>query len=152
MGTSVPFLKRISMETHEMPVTKLRKEPKTKKEIESERSKDHELVRGIFRFHEVPGGTTTVAFRKYKGDEIWQRKMTDGEVYSIPLMVAVHLNKNCWYPVHDFQVDDMGRQIHQFRIAKKVRRMSFQSLEFVDTTDITPVGEATIYTAERIGM
>ncbi len=126
-------------------------DPVTREELARERSKDHEQVRGIFRFHEVPGGTMTFPFRKYKGDEIMSFTMRDGEIYTIPLMVAKHLNKNCWYPIHDYQMDDMGRFANEYRIEKKVRRVSFQSLEFVDTDDITPVGEATIYTATRIG-
>jgi hypothetical protein len=141
------------MENSVQPIKKMtKKEPITKKQMADERAKDHEMVRGIFRFHEVPGGSANVVYRKYKDDEIWQMAMKDGEVYSIPLMVARHLNKNCWYPEHDHGVDEMGRLNHQFRVSKKIRRMSFQSLEFIDTEDITPVGEATIYTAERIGM
>lgn len=126
-------------------------DPLTGATLADERAKDHEQVRGIFRFHEVPGGVMTFPFRKYKGDEIMSFTMRDGEIYTIPLMVAKHLNKNCWYPVHDYQMDDMGRFANEYRIDKKIRRVSFQSLEFVDTDDITPVGEATIYTAHRIG-
>jgi hypothetical protein len=141
------------MENQVQTVKKMtKKEPITKKEMAEMRAKDHEMVRGIFRFHEVPGGSMNVVFRKYKDDEIWQMPMKDGEVYSIPLMVAKHLNKNCWYPIHEYDQDEMGRHNNQYRIEKKVRRCSFQSLEFIDTEDITPVGEATIYTAERIGM
>ena len=131
---------------------KSKKQPKSASKIEEERARDHEIVRGIFRFHEVPGGTMTFVFRKYKGDEIFQKTLVDGQIYNLPLMVAKHLNKNCWYPVHDFEVDDYGRQLHKYRISKKIRRCSFQSLEFVDTDDITPEGEATVYTAENIGQ
>jgi hypothetical protein len=128
-----------------------KKQPVTTKQLKSERDKDREKVRGIFRFHEVPGGTMTFVYKKYKGDPVEKFTLVDGEIYTIPLGVARHLNKNCWYPVHDYQVDDMGRFVNQFRVSKKVRRCSFQSLEFVDSDDITPVGEATIYTAENIG-
>lgn len=137
------------MQTQEIRTAK--REPLSKKQMEIERTKDHENVRGIFRFHEVPGGTMSFVFKKYKGDEVLNYSLKDGEVYTIPLMVARHLNKNCWYPIHDYEVDEFGKFNNGYRIQKKVRRCSFQSLEFIDTDDITPVGEATIYTAERIG-
>jgi len=128
-----------------------RREPLTKKQQEANYAKDHENVRGIFRFHEVPGGTMTFVFRKYKEDEVMSFTMVDGQIYNIPLMVAKHLNKDCWYPVHDYEIDEMGKFNNTYRISKRTRRISFQSLEFVDTDDITPVGHATIYTAEHIG-
>ena len=137
--------------TPENVTPKAKKAPKSAKEMKSEQERDQEVVRGIFRFHEVPGGTLSFVYKKYKGEEVKHFTMKDGEVYSIPLGVAKHLNKNCWYPVHDHKVDDFGKFTNEYRVAKKVRRVSFQSLEFVDTDDLTPVGEATIYTAERIG-
>ena len=125
--------------------------PASKKNRDDEYARDHEVVRGIFRFHEVPGGTMTFVFKKYKGDEVLSYTMADGQIYSIPLMVAKHLNKNCWYPVHDYEVDEFGKFTNNYRIQKKVRRCSFQSLEFIDDEDITPIGEATIYTAHSLG-
>lgn len=129
-----------------------KKDPVTSKELKMQRDKDREPVRGIFRFHEVPGGTMSFVFKKYKGDHVEKFTLVDGQVYTIPLGVAKHLNKNCWYPVHDYQMDENGKFTREYRVSKKVRRCSFQSLEFVDVDDITPEGEATIYTAEKIGM
>ena len=37
--------------------------PKTKKDLKYMRDKDREMVRGIFRFFEVPGGTMAFSFR-----------------------------------------------------------------------------------------
>lgn len=125
--------------------------PSSKQQRDNEYARDHEMVRGIFRFHEVPGGVMTFVYKKYKGDEVLTYTLTDGQVYSLPLMVAKHLNKNCWYPVHDYELDEQGKFTNNYRIQKKVRRCSFQSLEFVDEDDINPVGEATIYTAQSIG-
>lgn len=127
------------------------KVPPSKKEREDEYAKDHEMVRGIFRFHEVPGGVMSFVYKKHKGDEVLHYTMTDGQIYSVPRMVAKHLNKNCWYPIHDYETDENGRFTHNYKITKKVRRCSFQSLEFIDDEDINPVGEATIYTAQSIG-
>lgn len=132
-------------------IRKIKKEPISQKQMAKERDMDHEMVRGIFHFHEVPGGEMTFVFKKYKGDKILQYTLRDGGVYTLPLMVAKHLNKNCFYPVHDYLMDEHQKFTNQYRIQKKVRRCSFRSLEFVDTADLTPVGEATIYTAERVG-
>ena len=98
--------------------------------LEFQRKKDREMVRGIFRFHEVPGGRMEFNFKKYKGDPLEKFTMNDGEVYTIPLGVAKHLNTNCWYPSYNFKNDEQGRPA--VSIAEKIRRCSFQSLEFVD--------------------
>lgn len=117
-----------------------------KKQIEYQRAKDAEIVRGIFRFYEIPGGTLEFTYGPiYKGDEQQNYKLTDGMVYSLPLGVARHLNKNCWYPVHKQLLDESGKP--SIRIGQKVRRCGFQSLEFVDIEDLTPVGNG-LYTAE----
>lgn len=106
------------------------KRDKVKANLEFQRKKDREMVRGIFRFHEVPGGQMEFPFKKYKGDPLETFKMVDGEVYTIPLGVAKHLNSNCWYPSYTFKNDEAGRP--SVSISEKVRRCSFQSLEFID--------------------
>lgn len=103
-----------------------------------QRDKDREVVRGIFRFYEVPGGCMSFVYKAYKGDDVQRFDMVDGQVYSVPLGVARHLNKNGWYPVHAYTTDETGKP-HQ-KIGSKVRRFGFQSLEFVDIDDITPIG------------
>ena len=107
---------------------------KLKANLEFQRKKDREQVRGIFRFHEVPGGVMEFCFKKYKGDPLETFKFNDGEVYTIPLGVAKHLNVNCWYPSYTFKSDEAGRPT--VSVAEKIRRCSFQSLEFVDIEDL----------------
>lgn len=102
----------------------------TKVNLEFQRKKDREMVRGIFRFHEVPGGHMEFMFKKYKKDPLEKFSMTDGEVYTVPLGVAKHLNTNCWYPSYTFKSDEAGRPT--VSISEKIRRCSFQSLEFID--------------------
>ena len=106
------------------------KRDKLKANLEFQRKKDREMVRGIFRFHEVPGGQMEFPFKKYKGDPLETFKMVDGAVYTIPLGVAVHLNTNCWYPYYTFKNDEAGRP--SVTVSEKIRRCSFQSLEFID--------------------
>jgi len=103
---------------------------KPKADLEALRKKDAEIVKGIFRFHEVPGGTLSFNYKAYKGDPIGKYDLKDGHTYSIPLGVAKHLNKNIWYPIHAHALDDEGKPL--CKTSQKVRRCSFQSLEFVD--------------------
>lgn len=98
------------------------------------RDKHRELVKGIFRFHEVPGGTMQFSFKAFKEDPVENFTFIDGGVYTIPLGVAIHLNKNCWYPIHAHQQDENG--VHSIKVSQKVHRVSFQSLEFVDLDDL----------------
>lgn len=100
------------------------------------RDKYREKVKGIFRFYEVPGGTMKFVYKEFKEDPIEFFTLTDGEIYELPLGVAKHLNKNCWYPKHAHILDADGKP--RVDVGKKIRRCSFQSLEFVDTEDITP--------------
>lgn len=98
------------------------------------RKKDHEMVKGIFRFHELPGGEMGFVFKKYFGDKIEKYSMKDGEVYTVPRMVARHLNTNCAYPSYDYKNDEQGRPV--MSIAEKIRRCSFQSLDFIDMDEV----------------
>lgn len=107
---------------------------KDKKNVSYQRDKDHEKVRGIFNFYETPGGTVTFPFKKYKGDPVEVYTMTDGEIYTIPLMVAKHLNTTCKYPVHAFHQNESGTP--SMVVGKKRSRMGFQSLEFIDESEI----------------
>lgn len=120
------------------PTNTKKEAPKQKPNLKYLRDRDRELVKGIFRFHEVPGGTVSFSIRLWKEDDVENYTMVDGDVYTIPLGVARHLNKNCWYPLHAYAMDDNGKQIQ--KVSQKVKRMSFQSLEFTDLDDLTPVG------------
>lgn len=103
-----------------------------KKKLEIQRQKDKELVKGIFRFHEVPGGQVKFPYKAYKNDQVEHYTLVDGETYTIPFGVARHLNTNCWYPQHAYQLDADGKP--KMQIGRRVQRMSFQSLEFTDNS------------------
>ena len=94
------------------------------------RDKERELVTGIFKFYEVPGGNLGFSIRLWDGDPVQDFVLQDGETYTIPLGVARHLNNNGWYPFYKHAPDEYGivRQI----MSQKVRRFGFQSLEFID--------------------
>ena len=117
------------------------------------RDKHREMVKGIFRFHEVPGGEMSLVFKEFKEDKIERYQFIDGEVYSIPLGLAKHLNKNCWYPEYEYLKGDTGTVAafggnQGMRVARKVRRCSFQSLEFLDLDEL-PSGDKAIITVEH---
>jgi hypothetical protein len=117
-------------------------EKKTKPNIKYLRDKDREMVKGIFRFYEVPGGSMSFNYKAYKEDPVERYDLVDGQVYTLPLGVAKHLNKNIWYPIHGYALDENGKP--SMKISQKVRRCSFQSLEFVDIDDLTPEGKSLV--------
>ena len=119
------------------------------KGLRYQRDRDREIVRGIFKFHEVPGGYMSFVYRAYKEDPVERYDFFDGYQYSIPLGVARHLNKNGWYPIHEYAQDENGRPT--MKIGQKCRRFSFQSLEFIDIDDLSEVGNSVITVENVIG-
>lgn len=99
-------------------------------EMRKMRERDNKTVKGIFRCYEPRGGSMTFSFKKYKGDDVLKYTMVDGDIYTIPLMVAKHLNQNCHYPRHSHVLDANGNP--SVEVGKKVQRCSFESLEFQD--------------------
>lgn len=117
------------------------------KSLKWRRDRDREIVKGMFKFYEVPGGSMSFVYRAYKEDKTERYDMLDGNVYSIPLGVARHLNKNGWYPVHAHTMDEHG--MPQMKIGHKKRRFGFQSLEFVDMDDLVEEGVG-IVTVQKV--
>lgn len=99
--------------------------------LEIQRLKDREIVKGIFRFHEVPNGRMEFVFKKYKKDPVEKFILNDGQVYSVPLGVAKHLNTNVSYPIYSHTiVNEQG--VSELVVKERIRRCSFQGLEFID--------------------
>lgn len=116
-----------------------------RKKQEVQKNKDRRMVRGVFNFYEVPGGTLEFVYRKYKGDPIKKYALVDGEVSVIPFGVAKHLNSKGWYPVHEHKLDMNGKPA--VTIGKKVRRFGFHSLAYKD--ELQEVGASDIVTVQR---
>lgn len=110
--------------------------PKKAPNARYQRDKMREKVRGMFKFDEAPGQTLSFMYREFKEDPIERYDLSDGQIYSIPLGVAKHINKNMWYPVHRHMKNEDGS--HSMKIGTKIRRATFQSLEFVDIDDFEP--------------
>lgn len=114
-----------------------------------QRAKENEKVKGIFHFYECPGFSLKFSFKKYKGDQVETYDLQDGQVYTIPLKVAKHLNQNGWYPVHAFAKDEDGKP--SMKINQKVRRFGFQSLEFMEMAGFDDASQK-IVTVEYTGV
>jgi len=100
------------------------------KKLQEQREKDNEMVKGIFKFYEVPGGRMEFVLQLNKEDGLQQYDMIDGQIYTVPRGTARHLNTTGWYPVHAHTTDEHGKP--SMKIGTKVRRYGFQSLEFTD--------------------
>lgn len=116
--------------------------PKKKVDLKYMRDRDREMVRGIFRFFEVPNGSMSFSYRKYKEDEIENYTLIDGNIYTIPRGVAHHLSNNCWYPEHEYKLDASGRPAAT--VTKKKRRCTFEPLEFMDIDDLNELTPSNI--------
>lgn len=102
----------------------------TAEELKKQRERDNKTVKGVFRCYEPMGGSFTFVFKKYKGDPVLKYTLVDGETYDLPLMVAKHLNQNCWYPTHTHMLDAAGEPM--VGLGKKNKRCGFESLEFYE--------------------
>lgn len=122
-------------ESKDARVNPAKKSGDIKANLRYQRDKEREMVKGIFRFYEVPGGLMEFVFKKYKEDEVETYKFHDGQIYTIPLAVARHLNNGCAYPIHSYMQDENGAPV--MKASQKVRRCGFQSLEFVDVDEGT---------------
>lgn len=126
--------------------TKSKLTPENEEKLEAARKEDAKIVKGIFHFYEVPGGLLEFPYLKYPNDEVYFFKQFDGDVCSIPLGVAKHLNNNCKYPVHKFAQDEFGKPVQ--KIGQKISRTGFQSLEFVNVEELPPSRQ--IITVENV--
>lgn len=100
------------------------------KKMAWQKAHDREMVTGIFRDLEIKGGEMKFPFRKYKGDSLTPWEFVDGEVRTIPRMVAEHLNEQCKVPVYAAGKDNSGKAIDV--VERYVHRFSFQSLDFTN--------------------
>jgi len=123
---------------------------KVAQNIKYQHDKDREPVKGIFKYYEVPGGCLEFNYRAYKQDPIEFFSLIDGQVYTLPLGIAKHLNKSGWYPEYEYYKSDQtttrafSPEGHVMRVSRKTRRYGFQSLEFVDIDDISEVGSGVV--------
>lgn len=125
----------------------------TEKELKKMRDADRELVTGRFRFYESRGGTIKFSVRFYKEDPVETWEMKDGEVYTISMGVAKHLETSGWYPVRrDKQHKnagielELGNKEERYRVIEKVQRYGFTPIGFNEdwSKDIRPANIVTV--------
>lgn len=109
-------------------------------DVEYMRKKDNELVTGVFQFHECPGGKLSFPFHKYKGDPIEQYELYDGMTYTIPRMVANHINKDMRVPSYHYLPGEPGVQTgFSNNMEQQVKtwkaRASFNTIDTLDDYD-----------------
>lgn len=117
--------------------------------IEQQRERDEKPVEGIFRFHEVPGGRMMFVYKKYPKEQVKKYELVDGQRYTLPLGVARHLTQDVWYPEHENVMDEQGKVVA--RVGRKVRRCSFESLEFFSSEELEQ-DNSKIEIAENLGL
>jgi len=111
----------------------LREEQEKARKREEQRVWDNVIVEGMFTNHESRGGTAEFTFYKHKGDPVRKYKLKDGHKHRVPRMVAIHLNENCKYRIHDNATDEDGKRLSN--VGEVVKRYSFYSTQFVDVAD-----------------
>lgn len=102
------------------------------KQLAKEAAEESVMVRGRFKFHECPNGINKFGFRKYPNVPTKTYTMKHDEIYTVPLMVARHLNNECAYQVY-------GYTEGKAQVSGKVHRFSFESLEFTDQVKLSAI-------------
>lgn len=120
--------------TADAPVVLLGVKELAKQKLHQMMKEESRLVKGVFQCFETPGDTVKVVVKKYPNEKQggiphFEKTMTDGETYEIPLYVARHLNGcdvtanaftggegrntnigTCSYPRHGFVLPSRGAE------------------------------------------
>lgn len=101
--------------------------------LKAMRDRDREPVKGVFKYHENPGGILKFSIKLYKEDKVETYELVDGGIYTLPRGIATHLNKNTYYP--EYEHDRIAKEasgIPELKVKRKIYRMGFYPLDFVD--------------------
>ena len=109
------------------------------------KQRDSQMVEGIFRFHEIPGGEMKFNYRSISGP-IMEYALTDGQTYTLPFGLARHLRENCCYPVHKHSINKDGSPA--VTIGRKVHRCTFEPTEFNVRQEIGEDASSDLVTVE----
>lgn len=146
--------------------TRLSQEEGARK-IQEMYDRDHEMVTGTFVNIENRSngaglgiGLLQFGFKKYKQDTYDFYELIDGERYTLPYMVAQHINENCFnlkyqnlpgeYGNNDVAQasNPQGRMLfNRPQMAKKMHRFSFNPLDFHQAQEFrrVDIAEVSLY-------
>ena len=96
--------------------------------FEEKRIEESKLVKGIFEFKDLPGGTLDFFHRKWKGDKVQRYILVDGHEYELPLGVVRKLNSECATTEHSYLLGPDGKHL---KTGKKRNRFAFKSREYL---------------------
>lgn len=127
-------------ELDQAPVTskKAAAKPKRKSFVPEDQA---QLLRGIFLFHETPGGVLNFPAKAFKGQQVEFFSLEDNKEYELPRWVVQHINSSVRYPIYQelpkesgFQqgviASRFGGRVQPMRARKWVPRASFQPIDF----------------------
>jgi len=106
--------------------------------LSSMRENDRQKVKIRFKYYDCPGGEMKFVFKAYKQDPVEKYSLVDGQIYTLPIGVVRHLNKNCYYKIHEYVMNDRG--VASQVVGKKIQRCEAVPLEFVDSEDLSAAG------------
>ncbi len=132
----------VTLEALKSPDSSKKSSNKKKTEREKQFEKDIRPVKGMFKSNE--GGVLSFHYGKWPEVPIVDYSFIDGQIYTIPYMVATHINANCSYPVHSHAKDAEGRM--SMRVGSRIQRFSFVPLDFIMEDSSAP---SNIITVER---
>lgn len=135
-----------------------------KASLEHEYEMDHQMVKGVFKNYQQKNNPIRFPFRKYSKDAIeWYPKnprdpsrahyFRDGETYEVPLMIANHLNNNCWRPIHENAQDERGNPLPDTIVGAKLQRFGFVNTDFRPVAgwkDPSPIVKVTTMSPQQI--
>lgn len=114
---------------------RIKRTPEEKKKSEALRKeaqeRDSEMVVGVFKNLEAPGGSLTFTYRAYKEDDYQIYELKDGQEYTIPYGVAKHINNHTRNAKREYATNEKGEKQLYTIVTGARQRYQFLSKEFM---------------------
>jgi len=95
--------------------------------FEEKKKEESKMIKGIFEFRALPGGTLDFWHKKWKGEKIQRYILVDGQEYDLPLAVVRKLNSECYVTEHSHLLGPDGKHL---KTGRKRHRFAFKTLEY----------------------
>ncbi len=100
--------------------------------IEKAEAEDNQMVSGIFKNLEAPGGDLRFSYKKYKNDPDRTYHFEDGKKYTVPKGVAKHINNMTNVKQRSYVLDASGTPtLHTRPSGPGRQRYQFLSTDFM---------------------